>query len=79
MGSHHLRVRYCGDCLAGNHDLDTESWRTDFLCLVRQRCACVDYDCTFQKVLIEEPCFDQRHYQRVVGRKRRNTGGRHVA
>lgn len=78
MGSHHLRVRCCGDCLAGDHDLDKESWRTDLLRLVRQRCVCADCDCTFGKVLIEEPCFDQRHHQPGVSRKRR-TGARHAA
>lgn len=80
MGSHHLRVRCCGDCLTGDHDLDSDSWRTDFLRLARQHCACVDCDCDFRKVLVKEPCFDQRHYQPVVGRKRRTgTGGQHVA
>jgi hypothetical protein len=81
MGSPDLRVGSCGDCLSGNHDLDNNSWRTDFLRLVRQQCACEDCDCTFRKVLVEEPRFDQRHYQPVTGRKRRaGTGGRrHVA
>ena len=78
MASHHLRVRYCGECLDGDHDLERSSWRTDLLRLVRQYCVCEDCDCTFGKVLIEEPRFDQRHRSPVVGR-RRNTEGRHVA
>jgi hypothetical protein len=71
MGSHQLQVR-CGDCLAGDHDLDRDSWRTDFMRLVRRYCACADCDCTFAKVLIEEPRFDQRHHQPATGRKRAN-------
>ena len=78
MGSHHLRVRCCGDCMSGDHDLDRDSWRTDFLRLVRKHCACADCDCTFAKVLIEEPRFDQRHYRPVPARKRR-TEARHAA
>ena len=80
MVSHHLKVRCCGECLAGDHDLDSDSWRTNFLRLVRKHCACKECDCTFRKVLVEEPCFDQRHSQPVVGRKRRTAGGgRHAA
>jgi len=78
MGAHQRRGRCCGDCLAGDHDLDRESWRTDFLRLVRECCACADCDCTFAKVLIEEPRFDQRHYQPATGRKRR-IGARRAA
>ncbi len=78
MDSLNRRVRYCGDCLSGDHDLDSDSWRTDFMRLVRRHCVCGDCDCTFRKVLVEEPRFDQRHFQPVVGRKRR-TAARHAA
>jgi hypothetical protein len=67
-GSHHRRVRYCGDCISGEHDLDSASWRTDFLRLVRLHCACEACDCTFRKVHIEEPRFYQRHQQPVASR-----------
>jgi len=78
VGSHHRRVRYCDDCLSGEHDLDRDSWRTNALRLVRMHCACDECDCTFSKVLIEEPMTDQRHVQTIIGRKRR-PGGRHAA
>ncbi|HEV2779235.1 MAG TPA: hypothetical protein VGX25_07520 [Actinophytocola sp.] len=79
MDSHHRRVRCCGDCLGGYHDLDSESWRTDFLRLVRRHCVCEDCDCTFHKVIIEEPRFDQRHHQPFARRRRRRAGRRHAA
>lgn len=66
MGSHHRRRRYCGDCLSGDHDLNSDTWRTDFLRLVRLHCACEACDCTFRRVHVEEPRFDQRHQQPVV-------------
>jgi hypothetical protein len=68
------RIRCCGDCLAGEHDIDTENWRTDYLWLVRSKCVCRDCDCTFVRAHIEHPRFDQRHYQPCVrGRRRRRS------
>jgi hypothetical protein len=78
MGAHEARIRYCGDCLAGEHDLDRDSWWTDFLRLVRRKCVCQDCDCTFSRVIVEEPRFDQRHYRPQLHRKSRR-GRRHVA
>ena len=79
MASHRLRVRHCGDCANGHHDVDRDGWRTDYLLLVRQRCACADCDCTFHRVFVRQPCVSQRHHQPgIVGRKRR-TGARHAA
>jgi hypothetical protein len=78
MGAHLRRVRCCGDCLAGDHELDAELWRTDLLRLVRQRCVCRSCDCTYGRVTIEEPRYDQRHHQPHVHRRRR-FGRRHAA
>ena len=78
VGSHRLRVRYCSGCQNGDHDLDCDSWRTDFLSLVRKHCACEDCDCAFERVFIEDLSFDRRHHQPVRGRKRQ-IGGRRAA
>jgi hypothetical protein len=75
---HRRHVRWCKDCLAGEHYIHPETWRTDFLLLVRRICECVDCDCTFCRVIIKEPRFDQRHHRPHVHRKRR-TGGRQHA
>jgi hypothetical protein len=72
------RLRYCGDCLAGEHDIDTDNWRTAFMILLRRFCICDDCDCTFGTVRIAEPRFDQRHHQPHVHRKSR-VGGKHAA
>lgn len=79
MGMHSRRVRCCGDCLSGDHDLENDSWWTDFLRLLRRKCMCVDCDCTFLKVLVEYPRFDQRHHQPGVVGRRRRTAKRHAA
>lgn len=66
------RVRICGDCLAGEHDYDVDRWRRDCLRLVRRRRrrVCGGCGCGFGRVLIEEPRFDHRHYDRLAPRKR---------
>lgn len=61
------RARRCRECLAGEHSIRPETWRTGFLLLVRRQCTCVDCDCTFRRVRIEEPRYHQPH----VHRKRR--------
>jgi hypothetical protein len=71
MGAHMRRVRCCGDCLAGQHALDGVTWRTDLLHLVRRRCVCQSCDCTYCRVTIENPRYDQRHHQPHVHRRRR--------
>jgi hypothetical protein len=78
MGCATHRVRRCQDCLAGEHSIRPETWRTAFLLLVRRQCTCVDCDCTFRRVRVEEPRYHQRHYQPHVHRKRR-TERRHAA
>lgn len=76
--SHRHQACWCKDCRAGVHGIHFETWRTDFLLLVRRQCTCVDCDCTFRRVRIEEPRFDQRHHQPHVHRRRR-TEPRHAA
>jgi hypothetical protein len=54
------RLRRCGDCRGGEHSIELRTWRTAFLLLVRRQCTC-SCDCTYGRVRIEEPRFDQRH------------------
>ena len=63
MGHAEHRARQCRDCLAGEHSIHPETWRTCFLLLVRRQCACVDCDCTYRRVRVEEPRYHQRHHR----------------
>lgn len=67
------RVRYRRHFIAGGHAmLDSRLWRTDFGALVREPCECTECDCTFRKVFIEHPRYDQRHYRVDVPPRRRS-------
>jgi hypothetical protein len=59
--------------------MDSDSWRTDFLRLVRRQCVCADCDCSFGKVLVENPRYDQRHHLPGVVARKRRSAGRHAA
>lgn len=58
------RQRFCGDCLAGAHAIETDHWNTDFGRLMRRYCVCPDCDCLWARTWLEFPQFDQRHHYR---------------
>ena len=53
--------RRCRRCLAGEHDIDSTIFPTQWLVLRRKRCLCQDCACDFLGVEIEQPRWDQRH------------------
>ncbi|WP_143231311.1 hypothetical protein [Actinosynnema sp. ALI-1.44] len=57
------RMHYCGKCVSGEHDLDIDSWKTEFCRLQREHCQC-DCDCPYYRVLIEEPRCHRRRTPR---------------
>jgi hypothetical protein len=60
------RLRYCGRCVSGEHELRFDFWETRQCRLQRQKCDC-DCDCPYYRVLIEKPVCLRR---RTPGRRR---------
>jgi hypothetical protein len=57
------RMRYCGNCVSGEHELGIDNWETRHCRLQREGCKC-DCDCPYYRVLIEEPRCERRRASR---------------
>lgn len=68
------RMRYCGKCVSGEHELGTDAWETQHCRLERKCCQC-ECDCSYSRVLIEEPkCARRRAWRRWPAGKRQPRG-----